>query len=104
MNDLGVLNCFLSIQFTINNGTISMDQSRYLENKLVKYQLYSCKSCTNPCVLADYELKGEDGGVVVDNRLYREMVGSSIYAMTSSCPDLSRAVSILLRKFTNPLC
>ena len=99
MKDLGVINCFLGIQFTVKNGTITMDQSKYLENKLVKFKLDTCKSRTTPCEVTDYESTC-DGGV--DHRLYREMVGSLIYAMTCTRPDLSWAVSKLSRKLSNP--
>ena len=71
MKDLGVINRFLGIKFTVENGTITMDQTKYLENKLVKYKLDSCKTRKTPCELVDYDLKREDDGEIVDNKLYR---------------------------------
>ena len=100
MKDLGVINCFLGIQFTVNNGQITMDQSKYLENKLIKYKLDSCKSRTTPCEVSEYDSTSEDGDV--DSRLYREMVGSLIYAMTCTRPDICWAVSRLSKKLSNP--
>ena len=102
MKDLGEINCFLGIKFTVKNGTVTMNQSKYLENKLVKYKLVSCKTRKTPCELVDYDLKCEDDDEIVDNKLYREMVGSLINDMTCTRPDLSWAVSKLSRKLSNP--
>ena len=107
MKDLGAISCFLGICFKQENGCITMSQKQYLNNKLIKYNLNECKTRSTPCELAGYEnntgseMEGsEDGGV--SNRLYREMVGSLLYATTCTRPDLSWAVSKLSQHLSNP--
>ena len=76
-----------------------MDQTKYLESKLVKYNLNQCKARVTPCELTDYQNVENTN---VDNRIYREMVGSLIYAMTCTRPDISWAVTKLSQKLANP--
>ena len=102
MTDLGPICEFLGIRFKQTSGKITMDQSKYLENKLIKYSLNTCKHRTTPCELADYNDHRENDETEVDNKVYREMVGSLIYAMTCTRPDISWSVSKLSQKLSNP--
>ena len=101
MTDLGPICEFLGIRFKQTDKTITMDQSKYLENKLIKYGLYTCKPRCTPCELVDYN-ENRESEEKVDNKVYREMVGSLIYAMTCTRPDISWAVSRLSQKLSNP--
>jgi hypothetical protein len=102
MTDLGPICEFLGIRFKQTQGKILMDQSKYLESKLVKYNLNTCKHRSTPCELVDYNENRENEVSKVDNKVYREMVGSLIYAMTCTRPDISWAVSKLSQKLSNP--
>ena len=104
MKDLGEISCFLGIHFKQENGCITMSQKQYLKDKLIKYNLDNSKPRSTPCELAGYEKAGsiaeDEGGV--DNTLYREMVGSLLYATTCTRPDLGWAVSKLSQHLSNP--
>ena len=103
MNDLGPISSFLGICFKQEKGLITMDQSQYLQNKLTEYNLQNIKPRTTPCEITDYNVHREvTGKGKVDDKLYREMVGSLIYAITCTRPDLSWAVSKLAQSFSNP--
>ena len=103
MTDLGQICEFLGIHFKQIKGKITMDQTKYLESKLIKYKLNTCKVRTTPCEMTDYNENRENNSETkVDNRIYREMVGSLIYAMTCTRPDISWAVSKLSQKLSNP--
>ena len=103
MKDLGPICEFLGIRFKQQNGVITMDQTKYIENKLVKYSYDACKTRPTPCELVDYNINRDESSVGKEkNKLYREMVGSLIYAMTCTRPDISWAVSKLSRKLSNP--
>ena len=100
MKDLGPISCFLGIRFTRAEGIITMDQSEYLRDKLVKFKMDNCKPRTTPCELAGYK---DDNNTPYENiTLYREMVGSLIYATTCTRPDLSWVVSKLSQHLSNP--
>ena len=101
MKDLGPISCFLGIRFKQAEGMITMDQSQYLKNKLIKFKMDTCKPRSTPCELAGYnDSKSESQNE--NNSLYREMVGALIYAMTCTRPDLSFVVSKLSQHLSDP--
>ena len=76
MKDLKELKWFLGIEFEVENGCITMNQSNYVIN--------------------------EDSKEIADAKLYREIVGSLIYLMTGTKPDLFYIVSKLSQSLSNP--
>ena len=100
MNDLGPISCFLGIRFRQEEGKIRMDQTEYLQSKLVKFKMDACKPRSTPCELGGYPT--DDESPYENNSLYREMVGSLIYAATCTRPDLSWVVSKLSQRLSNP--
>ena len=102
MTDLGLIKWFLGIEFEQSDKGISMCQSRYLKGVLERFDMQDCKPRTTPS-----ELKLEDYDRPADNSTaditkYREMVGSLIYAMTCSRPDLAYIVTKLSQSLANP--
>ena len=77
-----------------------MDQTDYLKEKLIKFQMDKCKPRTTPCELAGYT--DENAAPFENITLYREMVGSLIYATTCTRPDLCWTVSKLSQHLSNP--
>ena len=49
MKDLGKLSWFLGIEFKCENGTIEMNQTRYLEKVLERFKMKDCKPKSTPC-------------------------------------------------------
>lgn len=101
MKDLGSLSTFLGIQFTKHEGRITMSQSIYLENVLKTFDMYDSKPRSTPCEqnLSSYS---EANVQIDDNRRYRQMVGSLIYAMTCTRPDLAFVVTKLSQHLSCP--
>ena len=103
MKDLGKISYFLGIQFNQIEGGISMDQSHYLQNVLKRNGMEMCKPRTTPC---DMKLDCFDNDVDEDEekgeRKYREIVGSLVYAMTCTRPDLSWIVTKLSQHLSCP--
>jgi len=81
MKDFGTLSVFLGINFTQTEECITMSQAHYLENVLKIFNLSDCKPRSTPCEqnLKTYSESKSDEN---DNRKYRQMIGSLIYAMT----------------------
>ena len=98
MKDLGKISNFLGIEFTQEEGLITMCQSNYLKCKLEKYGFLNAKSRTTPCE----QRSGYVDNVPAPDGNYREMVGSLIYAMSCTRPDLSWVVSKLSQHLANP--
>ena len=90
MNDMGKINCFLDIQFGQSKSKIEMGRSRYLQNILQKYVMFDCKPRSTPCELSSSAPPSVSDSSLSDNPcVYREIVGSLIYAKTCTRPDLS---------------
>ena len=99
MTDLGQLHWFLGIQFNCENGEIRMNQSHYLKKVLSKYGMDNCKPKATP---SEQKLNFSDDLEIVDVIKYREMVGSLVYAMTCTRPDLCWIVTKLSQYLSKP--
>ena len=98
MKDLGKISNFIGIDFEQVDGTIRMNQKRYILRMLNKFEMGECKPRTTPC-----EQKLEYGSEeAVDQTKYREIVGSLIYAMTCTRPDISWVVGKLSQRLSDP--
>ena len=99
MTDLGLIRWFLGIHFVHSEGMIKMSQTHYLTKLLEKYQMENCKPRSTPCEL---KLNFNLDQVSNDCTKYREIVGSLIYAMTCTRPDLCFIVTVLSQHLANP--
>ena len=79
-----------------------MYHSFYLEYILQKFVMYICKPRSTPCEmnLSSYEADSSDD--ISDEKKYREMVGSLVYAMMCTRPDLCYVVTKLSQHLSNP--
>ena len=74
-----------------------MSQKRYFEKVLKKFGLENCKPRKSPCD-EGLDKEPDNSPPLSDPKLYREIVGSLIYAMTATRPDLSYVVTKLSQK------
>ena len=101
MKDMGKISYFLGIHFQQFEDKIKMDQSQYLESILVKYGMTDSKpQRSTPC--ERIPSVPPESNVIDNPRKYREIVGSLIYAMTCTLPDLSWVVSKLSQHLAEP--
>ena len=103
MKDLGKLSWFLGTQFKCNETTIEMSQSQYIDKVLSKFEMSDCMPKSTPCAVGvekecDYNTRELD-----DPRLYRAIVGSLIYVMTCTRPDLCYIVTKLSQNMAKPI-
>ncbi|CAB4042957.1 Retrovirus-related Pol poly from transposon TNT 1-94, partial [Paramuricea clavata] len=102
MKDLGILSWFLGINFTFTGNTITMDQIRYIERILIRFKMEGCKPRVTPSELGVNKASAGNSDEPADLKLYQEIVGSLIYVMTSTRPDLSFIVTKLSQHMSNP--
>jgi hypothetical protein len=95
MTDVGPLHFFLGLKISQGASGIKLSQAKYARDLLERFHMTDCKSAPTPFLL---RVKVEDGGKtpLVDNTLYRQLVGSLFY-LTHSIPDLSYAVGAVSR-------
>lgn len=99
MKDMGPLKHFLGIDFSQGEGEIKMTQKRHIEKVLTKLGMSDCKPRFTP---GEQKLSFDSEGEIIDPTGYREMVGSLIYIMTCTRPDLSWIVSKLSQHLAEP--
>ena len=106
MKDLGPISYFLGIQFNQDPTTFTIDmcQEHYLKGVLARFNMADCRPKSTPCEvkLQAYENNDNEEDTEGDTRRYREIVGSLVYAMTCSRPDLSWIVTKLSSHLNNP--
>ena len=105
MKDLGELSSFLAIEFERTNETITMSQSRYLKDVVSRFGFDQCKPRTTPCEANPNSYHTGDESVAPNEseiKIYRQMVGSLVYAMTCTCPDLSYCITKLSQHLSKP--
>lgn len=100
MKDLGRINNFIGIRICQNDNSIALDQSIYLSKLLRKFGMQDCKPRQTIC-----EQKPTTTECNLTNkcsRRYKEIVGSLVYAMICTRPDLSWAVTKLSQHLDKP--
>lgn len=99
MKDLRKIKHFLGIDFEQSRGVVKMSQSKYIFKVLERFGMIECKSRSTPC---EQKLDHHSEADPVDAKMYREVVGSLIYIMTCTRPDLSWIVSKLSQHLSEP--
>ena len=97
MKDLGKISYFLGIEFEIESGKLTMCQSRYISKVLDRFGMHDCKPRSTPCEMNPSHKMTDDSEPLDESNLkrYRQMVGSLIYIMTSTRPDIAYTVTKL---------
>ena len=102
MKDLGKLSWFLGIEFEHGKNYMKMNQTKYLAKILQKFKMADCKPKATPSDLDVNKIRDKDSTKLADPRLYREIVGSLIYVMTGTRPDLCYIVTKLSQHMSQP--
>ena len=63
-----------------------MSQEQYLQNVLYRFNMDKCKGVKTPC---DKFIESNEDDKLIESNLYRSAVGSLVYAMKATRPDLS---------------
>jgi hypothetical protein len=106
--DLGPLVCILGLQIEyLNNDTVRIHQKNYIERIIKTFKLQDTKNTDiplQPNQKLTKELLTEDDLLRsrIDSEKYRTAIGSLIYLMVSTRPDISYTVSVLSRFMQEP--
>jgi hypothetical protein len=95
MTDMGPLHFFLGLKISQDASGIKLSQAKYARDLLERFHMIDCKSAPTP-FLSGVKLEDGEETPLVDNTLYRQLVGSLLY-LTHSRPDLSYAVGAVSR-------
>jgi hypothetical protein len=84
------------------NKILSISQSNYVENILVKFGMQNSRPVATPLEPGVQFYKMADGDSVFDVKTYQQAIGSLTYAAICTRPDISAAVGALSQFMANP--
>lgn len=95
-------NCFLGLQIDRNReaGTLKIHQASYVRKILERFNMAECRAIATPSDVA-LKLKKSEVAEQLDVP-YMEAVGSLMYAMTGTRPDIAYAVGKVAQFMANP--
>ncbi len=106
ITDGGPLEWYLGVAFVQNDDfTISLNQNQYVAQKLEEFAPYCEKGGVSTPLPLDYQriLEEAEKEETIDTDFpYRQIVGSLMYAMLATRPDICVAVSVLSRYLDKP--
>jgi hypothetical protein len=109
MTDCGPLEWFLGcrIQHDHEARTITIDQAQYIETILVRYGMHNCNPVSTPAepglVLTSMMSPRDDRDRhFMADKPFRSVIGSLMFAMVCTRPDIALAVGFVCRYMHNP--
>ena len=100
MKDLGEADVILGIKITRNSYGLSLNQSHYVEKILKKFNQFYCTPVKTPYDPSIHLKK--NNGHSVSQEEYAKIIGSVMFLMNHTRPDIAYAVSRLSRYTHNP--
>lgn len=103
MEDMGEVKRFLGMDIKrMANGDYTINQRDYVRKILKRFGMHNCKPSKTP-FSPGTKLQAFDGEASAEDRTtYQQIVGSLMYAATSTRPDIAFHVSTLSRFNNNP--
>ncbi|KAL0413687.1 UNVERIFIED_CONTAM: Retrovirus-related Pol polyprotein from transposon TNT 1-94 [Sesamum radiatum] len=100
MKDMGLADVILGIKISKTSDGLALSQSYYIENILKKFKAYDSPPAKTPVDLNLHlaKNKGEPEGQIE----YSRIIGSLMYIMNCTRPDIAYAVNKLSRFTSNP--
>jgi hypothetical protein len=109
MTDLGEINFSLGIRVARDRHTrrIWLDQERYANDVLKRFNMSDCKPLTTPCDVGTAVSRDMTPHTDAERQMmqyipYRSSVGSLMYTMIATRPDLGYAISALSAYMADP--
>lgn len=100
IRDLGEIQYYLGIQINKTNGIYSINQKHYINKLLTQYSLEDASISKVP-ITTSYG-KSNEIVLLLTNTLYQQLIGSVLYILINTRPDISAAICILAQKVSSP--
>ena len=106
MTDMGPVSYYLGFHVSRDRGarSLSLDQHKYLRGVLERFKMEECKPVGTPVSTSTKLVSGEAHELLgeQEQKQYQSLVGSLMYAMVGTRPDLAYAVGILSQFLSRP--
>jgi len=95
MHDLGSVSFYLSMNIERNGElqTIDIHQHSYIRTILAKFRMDESRPVATPMAMKLHNRKPDEEAC--DPTIYQSMIGSLMYAMTATQPDIAYAIGVL---------
>ena len=101
MVDLGEVSWFLGIEIEREGDCIKLNQKQYLKKLLKKHGMDGCKPVSTPCETQIFDDDDQLSQITVE--VYQSVIGSLVYAMCCTRPDLCWIVTKLAMYMSAPV-
>ena len=101
VKDMGELHYFLGVKI-IQDGKVWIGQPAYAESILQKFSMENAKPVSTPVDTGTKLVKATEESDSVDQALYQSAVGSLLYLLIGTKPDITYAVSNVANFCANP--
>jgi hypothetical protein len=102
LSELGPLNWVLGIQIEWHQNSVTLSQQAYVDQLLVKFGMDTCNPVLLPLNPNQKLVKAEEGADLADVSLYQQIIGSLMYLVIGTRPDLAFTVSALSQFASKP--
>ena len=106
MKDLGEAKEFLGMEISRDRSecTLSLCQNKYTDKILDRFGMMDCKPCETPMEVSSSKVIVDASSTdsLIDSTLYRQAIGSLIYLMIGTRPDIANTLSILSQYCEKP--
>jgi hypothetical protein len=102
MHDLGSVSFYLGMNIEHNRElhTIDIHQHSYIRTILVKFKMDESRPVATPMAMKLHKRKPDEEAC--DLTIYQSLIGSLMYAMTATRPDIAYAIGVLSRYNHDP--
>lgn len=102
MTDLGEVKHILGIEVKRQGRATFLSQAKYTQDVLQKFGMQDCKAASTPREVNEYLIKQSQDALPVDKATYQSLVGSLMYLMLGTRPDIANAVGAVAQHCSNP--
>jgi transposase InsO family protein len=106
MKDLGAVHWLLGIEVQRDGRVVRLNHAKYIAELLATFRMADCKPASTPMAIdmltADMCPRTDDERRAMAGVPYASAVGSLMYVMVATRPDLAAAVSVVSRYMANP--
>jgi hypothetical protein len=99
LSDIGDAHVILGMRITRINNYTYVDQQAYTREKLEEFNMSECRTSSTP---GDVNVHLNDSVGEVNRHTYMKLVGSLMYAMQATRPDITHATNVVSRHMNNP--
>ncbi|KAI1006118.1 hypothetical protein K3495_g2103 [Podosphaera aphanis] len=102
VNDMGTLHWLLGIQIEYDNTGITLSQTAYIDRDLARFSMLDCNSVSTPIEPKQRLIAAAGGETRGNANLYQERIGSIMYIVSGTRPDLAYTTSHLSQFSSDP--